>query len=268
MRNWVLLMLIAVAVLATTVVAQMVDQPGQQGGRLFVYLVESDVPLGDEIPHIPGALWALGEQSLVVFVPKDVGLGFVLFTNETAPVPTYDRRYFILALPAGAKPARVRGNATLKTPDGEFPVVFRKPDGGIIEMVAKDLDEALNALRRLGFQPEFRGRARLERGGGPKTGGASTMVTTSDASIAAATPAPSPGSSLYVYGGVYFKPVSVSSSYTEYVVPVYGLSAVSACTNVANAAYIGYDAASLSLGVLILRGTASGVLIADVLRIN
>lgn len=268
MRNWVLLMLIAVAVLATTVVAQMVDQPGQQGGRLFVYLVESDVPLGDEIPHIPGARWALGEQALVVFVPKDVGLGFVLFTNETAPIPTYDRRYFILALPAGAKPARVRGNATLKTPDGEFPVVFRKPDGGIIEMVAKDLDEALNALRRLGFQPEFRGRARLEREGGPRTGGASTMVTTSDASIAAATPAPSPGSSLYVYGGVYFKPVSVSSSYTEYVVPVYGESSASACTNVANAAYIGYDAASLSLGVLILRGTASGVLIADVYRIN
>ena len=257
MQRWIAVVLVAVVVVPAVVLAQ--GQPGQRGERLFVYLVESDIPLGDETPHVPGAMWALGEQALVIFVPRDTGRGFILFTNETVDIPAYDRKYFLLALPAGAKPARVKGNAMLRTPDGEFPVVFRRPDGGLIEIVARNIDEALERLRELGFQPEFRGRARLERGGGPKP---------REVSIVAATPAPNPGSSLYVYGGLYFRPVRVSSNYTEYVVPVHGESGASACANVPNAAYIGYDAVSLSLGVLIRGGSVSGVLIADVYRIN
>ncbi len=253
------IIVVVVIVLPMFALSQVLEIPEQKGQKLFVYLVESDIPLGDEVPHLPGAKWALGEQALVVFVPRDVGRGFVLFTNETVDIPAYDRKYFLLALPAGAKPAKARGNATLKTPDGEFPVVFRKPDGGLIEVVAGSVDEAFKILRELGFQPEFRGRARLERGGGSRTDGASA---------AAAAPAPSTGASLYVYGGVYFRPVRVSSSYTEYVVPVHGESGASACRNVPDAAYIGYDAASLSLGVLIKGGSVDGVLTADVYRIN
>ncbi|WP_237179359.1 hypothetical protein [Pyrobaculum ferrireducens] len=180
-RSAAIIVVVVMVLLPMLALSQVLEIPGQKGQKLFVYLVESDIPLGDEVPHIPGAKWALGEQALVVFVPRDVGRGFVLFTNETVDIPAYDRKYFLLALPAGAKPAGARGNATLKTPDGEFPVVFRKPDGGLIEIVAGSVDEAFKILRELGFQPEFRGRARLERGGGSRPG---------DIPAAAATPPP------------------------------------------------------------------------------
>jgi hypothetical protein len=139
--------------------------------RVYVYEVESDVEIAEDVPHVPGISWRFGEQLLVVWVPRDVAPGIILFTNETAPVPLYDRKYFLLVVPADAQPSqRARVEALLKTPDGAYPVVFRKPDGGIIDITAHGIEEALTTLKQLGLQPEYRGKAELIAKGDPDAG--------------------------------------------------------------------------------------------------
>jgi hypothetical protein len=99
---------------------------------------------------------------LVVWVPRDVKPGVILFTNETAPVPLYDRKYFLLVVPADARPSqRADAEAFLKTPDGTHPVVFRKPDAGVIDILAHSIEDALAILKQIGLQPEYRGKAEL-----------------------------------------------------------------------------------------------------------
>jgi hypothetical protein len=128
--------------------------------RVYVYEVESDFEIAEDVPHVPGISWRFGEQLLVVWVPRDVAPGIILFTNETAPIPLYDRKYFLLVVPADARPShRAEGEAFLKTPDGVYPVVFRKPDGGILYTTAHGIEEALNILKQIGLQPEYRGKA-------------------------------------------------------------------------------------------------------------
>jgi hypothetical protein len=101
---------------------------------------------------------------LVVWVPRDVAPGIILFTNETAPIPLYDRKYFLLVVPADARPnQRARAEALLKTPDGTHPVVFRKPDADIIDITTHSIEEALTTLKQMGLQPEYRGKAELKR---------------------------------------------------------------------------------------------------------
>jgi len=130
--------------------------------RVYVYEVESDVEIAEDVPHVPGVSWRFGEQLLVVWVPRDVAPGVILFTNETAPIPLYDRRYFLLVVPADARPSQsARAEAFLKTPDGTYPVVFRKPDGGILYTIAHNIEEALTTLKQMGLQPEYRGKAEL-----------------------------------------------------------------------------------------------------------
>jgi len=95
-------------------------------------------------------------------VPRDVAPGIILFTNETAPIPLYDRTHFLLVVPADAQPShRAEAEAFLKTPDGTYPVVFRKPDAGIIDILAHSIEEALTILKQIGLQPEYRGKAEL-----------------------------------------------------------------------------------------------------------
>jgi hypothetical protein len=130
--------------------------------RVYVYEVESDFEITEDVPHVPGISWRFGEQLLVVWVPRDVAPGVILFTNETVSIPLYDRKYFLLVVPADARPShRAEAEALLKTPDGAYPVVFRKPDGGIIDILAHSIEEALNILKQLGLQPEYRGKAEL-----------------------------------------------------------------------------------------------------------
>jgi hypothetical protein len=101
---------------------------------------------------------------LVVWVPRDVAPGVILFTGEAAPIPLYDRRYFLLVAPADARPSQSAGaEAFLKTPDGVYPVVFRKPDAGIIYTIAHGIEDALTILKQMGLQPEYRGKAELRR---------------------------------------------------------------------------------------------------------
>jgi hypothetical protein len=100
---------------------------------------------------------------LVVWVPRDVAPGIILFTNETAPIPLYDRKYFLLVVPADAQPnQRARAEALLKTPYGTHPVVFRKPDKGILYTTAHSIEDALDILKQIGLQPEYRGQSRVE----------------------------------------------------------------------------------------------------------
>ena len=40
-------------------------------------------------------------------------------------------------------------------------MVFRKPDGGIIDITAHSIEEALTILKQMGLQPEYRGKAEL-----------------------------------------------------------------------------------------------------------
>jgi hypothetical protein len=129
---------------------------------VYVYEVESDFEITEDVPHVPGISWRFGEQLLVVWVPRDVKPGVILFTNETAPIPLYDRKYFLLVVPADARPShRADAEALLKTPDGTHPVVFRKPDAGIIDITTHSIEDALTILKQIGLQPEYRGKAEL-----------------------------------------------------------------------------------------------------------
>ncbi len=160
--------------------------------------MESDVPITEDVPHVPGISWRFGEQLLVVWVPRDVAPGIILFTNETAPIPLYDRKYFLLVVPADARPnQRARAEAFLKTPDGVYPIVFRKPDAGILYTIAHSIEDALAILKQIGLQPEYRGKAELIAKGDPGAGGEVAAPTLSRR--------PSVGSTFDVYGGLYFR---------------------------------------------------------------
>jgi len=150
--RWVAAALVVLALFAVLAAAQ----------RVYVYEVKSDVEIAEDVPHVSGISWRLGEQLLVVWVPRDATPGIILFTNETAPVPLYDRTYFLLVVPTDARPnQKARAEALLKTPDGAYPVVFKKPDGGIIDITAHGIEEALTILKQMGLQPEYRGKAEL-----------------------------------------------------------------------------------------------------------
>jgi hypothetical protein len=150
--RWVGAALVVLALFALSAAAQ----------RVYVYEVESDVEIAEDVPHVPGITWRFGEQLLVVWVPRDASPGIILFTNETAPIPLYDRTYFLLVVPADARPnQRADDEAFLKTPDGTYPVVFRKPDAGILYTTAHSIEDALDILKQIGLQPEYRGKAEL-----------------------------------------------------------------------------------------------------------
>ena len=224
--------------------------------RVYVYEVESDVEITEDVPHVPGISWQFGEQLLVVWVPRDVAPGIILFTNETAPIPLYDRKYFLLVVPADAQPSqRADAEAYLKTPDGTYPVVFRKPDGGIIDILAHSVEDALTILKQMGLQPEYRGKAELIAKGDPDAGGEAAAPTLPRR--------PSINSTFDVYGGLYFRETPVTRTGLV-VIPVRGTR--SACRNVPYAAYVGYDAKSFALGTLIRGGAVDADLIVEVYK--
>jgi len=124
--------------------------------------------------------------------------------NEAVRVPVYDRSRFLLAIPAGARPNPIaKVEAFLKIPDGMFPVVFRKPERGIIDIMAHSTEDALAILRQLGFEPEFRGRAELRRIKDKSQAQGATSET--PLSITAQAPKPGIGTTFDVYGGIELK---------------------------------------------------------------
>ncbi|NAZ34793.1 MAG: hypothetical protein GU356_11065 [Pyrobaculum sp.] len=46
--------------------------------RVYVYEVESDVAITEDVPYVPGISWRFGEQLLVVWVPRDIEPGILL----------------------------------------------------------------------------------------------------------------------------------------------------------------------------------------------
>jgi hypothetical protein len=230
--------------------------------RVYVYEVESDFEITEDVPHVPGISWQFGEQLLVVWVPRDVAPGVILFTNETAPIPLYDRKYFLLVVPADARPnQRAGAEALLKTPDGTHPVVFRKPDAGILYTTAHSIEDALTILKQMGLQPEYRGKAELKK--------IDTGKGDPDAGREAAAPTlprrPSINSTFDVYGGLYFRQTPITKTGLV-VIPVRGTESV--CINLPYAAYVGYDAKSFALGTLIRGGTLDADLIVEVYKIE
>jgi len=246
--RWVGAALVVLALFAVLAAAQ----------RVYVYEVESDFEITEDVPHVPGVSWRFGEQLLVVWVPRDVAPGVILFTGETAPIPLYDRKYFLLVVPADAQPShRAEAEAFLKTPDGTYPVVFRKPDGGIIDILAHSIEEALTILKGIGLQPEYRGKAELIAKRDPDAGGEAAAPTLPRR--------PSINSTFDVYGGLYFRETTVTRTGLV-VIPVRGTQ--SACRNVPYAAYVGYDAKSFTLGTLIRGGAVDADLIVEVYKIQ
>jgi hypothetical protein len=234
--------------------------------RVYVYEVESDVEITEDVPHVPGISWRFGEQLLVVWVPRDVAPGVILFTNETAPIPLYDRKYFLLVVPADARPnQRARAEAFLKTPDGTHPVVFRKPDAGILYTIAHSIEEALAILKRMGLQPEYRGKAELKRIDTAKRDPDAGRETAADATPTQVS-RPTINSTFDVYGGLYFRETPIDRT-GQVIIPVHGIPP-SACRNVPDAAYVGYDARGFVLGTLIRGGTVDADLIIEVHKIQ
>jgi len=234
--------------------------------RVYVYEVESDVEIAEDVPHVPGISWRFGEQLLVVWVPRDVAPGIILFTNETAPIPLYDRRYFLLVVPADARPnQRARAEALLKTPDGTYPAVFRKPDAGIIYTIAHSIEDALAILKQIGLQPEYRGKAELRRIDTAKRDPDAGRENTAADAMPTQVSRPSRGSTFDVYGGLYFRETLINRT-GRVIIPVHGTR--SACANVEDAAYVGYDAKSLLVGTLIRGGRVDADLIVEVYRIQ
>jgi len=226
--------------------------------RVYVYEVESDVEITEDVPHVLGISWRFGEQLLVVWVPRDVAPGIILFTNETAPIPLYDRKYFLLVAPADAQPnQRADAEAFLKTPDGTYPVVFRKPDAGILHTIAHSIEEALTILKQMGLQPEYRGKAELVAKGDPDAGRETAAPTLPRR--------PSVGSTFDVYGGLYFRETPITKTGLV-VIPVRGTESV--CINLPYAAYVGYDAKSFALGTSIRGGAVDADLIVEVYKIE
>ncbi|MFZ8841312.1 MAG: hypothetical protein ACO2PM_20800 [Pyrobaculum sp.] len=226
--------------------------------RVYVYEVESDVEITEDVPHVPGIPWRFGEQLLVVWVPRDAAPGIILFTNEAAPIPLYDRRYFLLVVPADARPSqRADAEAFLKTPDGTYPVVFRKPDAGIVDILAHSIEDALAILKQIGLQPEYRGKAELIAKRDPNAGREAAAPTLPRR--------PSVGSTFDVYGGLYFRQTPITKT-GQVIIPVHGTQ--SACINLPYAAYVGYDAKSFTLGTLIKGGTLDADLIVEVYKIQ
>jgi hypothetical protein len=233
--------------------------------RVYVYEVESDVEIAEDVPHVPGISWRFGEQLLVIWVPRDVAPGIILFTNETAPIPLYDRKYFLLVVPADARPSqRADAEALLKTPDGAYPVVFRKPDGGIIYTTAHSIEDALDILKQIGLQPEYRGKAELKRIDTAKRDPDAGRETAADVTPTQVSQ-PKTGSILDVYGGLYFRETLITKTGQVYI-PVHGTKP--ACTNLGYTAYVGYDVRSFVLGTLIRGGTVDADLVVDVYKIQ
>jgi hypothetical protein len=230
---------------------------------VYFYEVESDFEITEDVPHVPGVSWRFGEQLLVVWVPRDVAPGVILFTGETAPIPLYDRKYFLLVAPADAQPSQRAGaEAFLKTPDGVYPVVFRKPDAGILHTTAHGIEDALTILKQIGLQPEYRGKAELIAKRDPDAG-------RETAAAAAPTPTqvsmPSRGSTFDVYGGLYFRETLIDGI-GLFTIPVHGNEW--ACVDLPHTAYVGYDVRSFVLGTLIKGGAVDADLIVDVYKID
>ena len=233
--------------------------------EVYLFDVELPEPLRGDVIHIPGVSWELGNQAWIFLVPVEEGDAVYALTGNVTKVRIYDARRVIVAIPAVEPPKR-KTSAWLETPVGRYPVEIKKPERGIAETFANTLEEVVEILRQNGFEARYMGDAKLvietqERrpeGVAPAEGKPIQTEETTPAQISPAQiPSPGVGTTYTVYGGVYFRQIRIDRTGT-YVVPPVAESGLNLCSNVPNAAFVGYDAVEMYIGAFI-KGTYSNV---------
>nr|WP_287069003.1 hypothetical protein [Pyrobaculum sp.] len=233
--------------------------------EVYLFDVELPEPLKGDVIHIPGINWELGSQAWIFLVPVEEGDAVYALTGNVTKVRIYDARRVIVAIPAVEPPKR-KTSAWLETPVGRYPVEIRKPERGIAETFANSLEEVVEILRQNGFEARYMGDAKLvietqERrpeGVAPAEGKPIQTEETTPAQISPAQiPSPGVGTTYTVYGGVYFRQIRIDRTGT-YVVPPVAESGLRLCSNIPNAAFVGYDAVEMYIGAFI-KGKYSNV---------
>ncbi|MEM4510487.1 MAG: hypothetical protein QXD08_05950 [Pyrobaculum sp.] len=233
--------------------------------EVYLFDVELPEPLRGDVIHIPGVSWELGNQAWIFLVPVEEGDAVYALTGNVTKVRIYDARRVIVAIPAVEPPKR-KTSAWLETPVGRYPVEIKKPERGIAETFANTLEEVVEILRQNGFEARYMGDAKLvietqERrpeGVAPAEGKPIQTEETTPAQISPAQiPSPGVGTTYTVYGGVYFRQIRIDRTGT-YVVPPVAESGLNLCSNVPNAAFVGYDAVEMYIGAFI-KGRYSNV---------
>ncbi|AFA40274.1 hypothetical protein Pogu_2247 [Pyrobaculum oguniense TE7] len=222
--------------------------------EVYLFDVELPEPLKGDVIHIPGVNWELGSQAWIFLVPVEEGDAVYALTGNTTRVRVYDARRVVVAIPAVEPPKR-KASAWLETPVGRYPVEIKKPERGIAETIASSLEEVVEVLKQNGFSAKYVGKARLviETQERQPEG----IASTSGEVIQMQTSYPATGTTYTVYGGVYFRQVRIDKA-GSYVVPPIAQGGLILCSNVPNAAFIGYDAVEMYIGAFV-KGSYSNV---------
>jgi len=245
---------------------------GGAAKEVYVFEVSLEKPLGNDVIHILGVAWELGDQAWVFLAPVEEGEAVYAITGNVTNVKIYDARRIYVVVPAQPPP---RGRAAaywLETQAGRYPVELAKPRGGVVETWVGSVDEMYKTLEEMGYRPKYMGKARLVRSETQDRGPAASDLHTL---TAAPTGAPAVGTTYTVYGGVYFRPLRIDSLGIKSVPPVIQSSLngklcydVSTGVGIPDATYVGYDANELYLGTYILGGRVSGRLIVETYTIE
>jgi len=220
------------------------------GGEVYVFKVWLPQPYSGFGIYVPGAKWELGEAAWLFMAPVERGEAVYALTGNITEVKLYDARAVYIAIPA-TKPARVaKADAWLETAVGRYPVRIGEPQGIALTLVDSE-EEVYKVLREAGHSPKYMGEATLVEAEGrlPEPLRPEPL-------------APSTGSTYRAYGGVYFVPAKVSVGTTT--IKPHAQSGLQVCSNVPDAAFVGYDAEEMTLGVYILGGSVTGKLVVEV----
>jgi len=220
------------------------------GSEVYVFKVWLPQPYSGFGIYVPGAVWELGEAAWLFMAPVERGEAVHALTGNITEAKLYDARAVYIAIPAVPPADVAEADAWLETPVGKYPIRIGKPQGLTLTLVDSE-EEVYKVLREAGHSPKYMGEATLVEAEGrlPEPHGPVPL-------------APSVGSTYRVYGGVYFVPATVSVDTTT--IKPRARRGLQVCSNVSDAAFVGYDAEAMTLGVYILGGSAAGKLVVEV----
>ncbi len=240
---------------------------GGAAKEVFVFEVDLEKPLGNDVIHIPGLRWEFGDQAWIFLLPVEEGEAVYAVTGNVTTIKVYDARRIYVVMPAQPPP---RGRAAahwLETQVGRYPVELARPRGGVAETWAGSVDEMFQILREMGYEPRYMGKARLTKA---ETQDRNPEAAAADLHTPATTGAPTMGTTYVVYGGVYFRSLRIGSLGTQAVPPVIqssldGKLCYDAVTgaSIPGATYVGYDATEMYIGTYVIGGQVSGKLIVE-----
>ncbi|MEM1568907.1 MAG: hypothetical protein QXI84_10530 [Thermofilaceae archaeon] len=237
---------------------------------VYVFEVELGSALQGMALHIPGLRWEFGEQALIFYVPVDQGEALYAFTGDFTSVRLYDFRRAYVAVPASRPPVVDNADFYLETAVGRYPVRLHPPRGGLAEIIVHSAEEVEDVLKQLGYEPQFKGRARLVRAAHgpdrpPKDAGRTPEAGGADAG-AVQLAEPRVGTTVTALGGVYFRPAQLQLGSWAIVQP-HKSHNIEVCSNAPGAMYVGYNASSMYLGVYVLGGKATGRIRVETYRV-